>query len=99
MILPSPLCRHKANKWSRNGPETVRFSSRPKANWWRTFLAVQGREVPRLRQFWPASSRRGPDRTKENTMSTHATFETFKTRLRGELLQANDASYEAARKV
>ena len=32
-------------------------------------------------------------------MSTHATFETFKTRLRGELLQANDASYEAARKV
>src|SRR5499433_3779263 len=32
-------------------------------------------------------------------MSTHATFETFKTRLRGELLQAHDSGYEAARKV
>jgi FAD/FMN-containing dehydrogenase len=32
-------------------------------------------------------------------MSTQATFEAFKMRLRGELLQANDAGYEAARKV
>jgi FAD/FMN-containing dehydrogenase len=32
-------------------------------------------------------------------MSTHATFDTFKARLRGELLQADDASYEAARQV
>jgi FAD/FMN-containing dehydrogenase len=32
-------------------------------------------------------------------MSTPATFEAFKTRLRGELLQANDADYETARKV
>ena len=32
-------------------------------------------------------------------MATQTTFETFKTRLRGELLQANDAGYEAARKV
>jgi FAD/FMN-containing dehydrogenase len=32
-------------------------------------------------------------------MSTHATFETFQTRLRGELLQAGDAGYEAARKI
>ena len=32
-------------------------------------------------------------------MATQANFEAFKTRLRGELLQANDADYEAARKV
>ena len=32
-------------------------------------------------------------------MSTQATLEAFKTRLRGELLQANDAGYEAARQV
>src|SRR5215475_14150353 len=32
-------------------------------------------------------------------MSTQATFEAFKMRLRGELLQANDVGYEAARKV
>jgi FAD/FMN-containing dehydrogenase len=32
-------------------------------------------------------------------MPAHATLEAFKTRLRGELLQANDAGYETARQV
>jgi FAD/FMN-containing dehydrogenase len=32
-------------------------------------------------------------------MPAHATLEAFKARLRGELLQANDAGYEAARQV
>ena len=32
-------------------------------------------------------------------MPAHATLEAFKARLRGELLQANDAGYETARQV
>src|SRR5499426_2026770 len=80
-------------KWSRNGSVSVKT----RGCWRRTLQAIPGQR-PWLREFSVAQSR-CTNRRKENTMPAQATLEAFKARLRGELLQANDADYETARQV
>ena len=50
------------DKWSRNGPETVRFSSRHTGCWRRTLQAVQGR--------YPGCSNPGQQKSLHNEKHT-----------------------------
>src|SRR5215510_13999059 len=83
-----------------NGPEMVRKRFCFGQDAW--VLATYTPGSPGQRPWLKASSgaqSRCTNRRKENTMPAQATLEAFKARLRGELLQANDAGYETARQV